>query len=116
MLCALMNSFVFDWLVRQKAAAHLSLYIVAAMPVPADLDHRFLADAAELLSGDPGSQWELRAAVDAAIAHAYGLTREQYRHVLSGFSHRSLPDAPVLCLAAFDLYQRKNPRFLASAA
>ena len=116
MLCALMNSFVFDWLVRQKAAAHLSLYIVAAMPVPMGLDHRFLAEAAERLSGDPESQWGLRAEVDAAIAHAYGLTREQYRHVLSSFSHRSFPDAPALCVEAFDLHQRKTPRFLASAA
>ena len=47
-LCALMNSFPFDWLVRQKATAHLSLYIVSAVPVPAlTADRRtFLAQAA----------------------------------------------------------------------
>ena len=33
-LCALFNSFPFDWLVRQKAATHLSLYILDALPVP----------------------------------------------------------------------------------
>ena len=107
MLCALMNSFTFDWLVRQKAAAHLSLYIVNAMPVPALTiqDRAFLAGAAKRLSGAPASQWDLRAKADAVIAHAYGLDRTQYRHVLGSFSHRSFPDAPSLCLAAFDLHQ-----------
>ena len=107
MLCALMNSFTFDWLVRQKAAAHLSLYIVNAMPVPAltAQDRAFLAGAAKRLSGAPASQWDLRAEADAAIARAYGLDRAQYRHVLGSFSHRSFPDTPSLCLAAFDLHQ-----------
>ena len=113
-LCALMNSFTFDWLVRQKAAAHLSLYIVAGMPVPARVDRAFLADAAKRLSGDPGSQWALRAEVDAAIAHAYGLDRAQYQHVLGGFSHRSFPAAPTLCLSAFDLHQGASGKILAS--
>lgn len=104
MLCALMNSFTFDWLVRQKAAAHLSLYIVNAMPVPALTvqDRAFLAGAVKRLSGDPGSHWLLRAKADALIARAYGLDRAQYRHLLGSFSHRSFPDAPSLCLAAYD--------------
>lgn len=33
-LCALLNSFVVDWAVRQKAATHLSLFIVHALPLP----------------------------------------------------------------------------------
>jgi hypothetical protein len=33
-LVALMNSFCFDWLLRQKAAAHVSLYILNELPVP----------------------------------------------------------------------------------
>jgi len=51
---------------------------------------------------DPGDRWALRAAIDAVVAQAYGLSREQYAHVLSGFSHSSYPDAPQLCLGAFD--------------
>lgn len=47
-------------------------------------------------------RWEVRAAVDAVVADAYGLSREQYEHVLSSFSHKSYPKAPVLCLAKFD--------------
>ena len=104
-LCALMNSFTFDWLVRQKAAVHLSLYIVDGMPVPTGMNRALLADAAQRLSGNPASQWELRAKIDASIAHAYGLDLEQYTHVLSNFSHRSFPDAPSLCRAAFSAKQ-----------
>ncbi len=53
---------------------------------------------------DDHSRWDVRAAIDAAVAHAYCLTRAQYEHVLSTFSHRSYPDAPALCLAKFDEY------------
>ena len=42
------------------------------------------------------------AAIDAVVAQAYGLDREQYAHVLSTFSHKSYPKAPALCLARFD--------------
>lgn len=48
------------------------------------------------------ARWEVRAAIDAVVADAYGLTREQYAHVLASFSHKSYPQAPALCLAKFD--------------
>jgi hypothetical protein len=120
-LCALFNSFSFDWLVRQKAATHLSLYLLDALPVPrfSEAACCFLAHAAlvlscnhagyaalwreqgrgEIVRGEPES---LRAQIDATVASGYGLSRDQYGHVLRGFSHRSHPDAPSLCLAAFD--------------
>jgi len=50
----------------------------------------------------PGARWWVRAAIDAVVAQAYGLNRNQYAHVLSTFSHKSYPKAPDLCLAAFD--------------
>lgn len=54
-----------------------------------------------VLEGDD-ARWAVRAVIDAAAAAAYGLSREQYAHVLSTFSHSSYPRAPELCLAAFD--------------
>jgi len=54
-----------------------------------------------VLAGDD-VRWPVRAAIDAVVADAYGLDRDQYRHVLSSFSHKSYPKAPELCLAAFD--------------
>lgn len=47
-------------------------------------------------------RWAVRATIDAVVAGAYGLSRDQYEHVLSTFSHASYPTAPKLCLAAFD--------------
>jgi hypothetical protein len=47
-------------------------------------------------------RWEYRAASDAVVADAYCLSRDQYEHILSTFSHSSYPKAPYLCLKAFD--------------
>lgn len=57
-----------------------------------------------VLSGD-AARWAVRTGIDAVVAHSYGLTRDQYAHVLSTFSHASYPDAPRQCLAAFDELQ-----------
>ena len=54
-----------------------------------------------VLEGDD-ARWAVRAAIDAVVADAYGLSRSEYAHVLSTFSHKSYPKAPALCLAAFD--------------
>ena len=54
-----------------------------------------------VLAGDD-ARWAVRAAIDAVVADAYGLSREQYAHVLSTFSHTSYRNAPELCLAKFE--------------
>jgi hypothetical protein len=54
-----------------------------------------------VLAGDE-VRWAVRAAIDAVVADAYGLSRNQYAHVLSAFSHASYRKAPELCLARFD--------------
>jgi hypothetical protein len=51
---------------------------------------------------DETERWSLRAAIDAAVASRFGMSRHQYEHVLSTFSHKSYPDAPSLCLDMFD--------------
>jgi hypothetical protein len=54
-----------------------------------------------VLAGDD-ERWAVRAAIDAVVADAYGLSRDQYAHILSTFSHASYRKAPDLCLARFD--------------
>ena len=54
-----------------------------------------------VLAGDD-ERWAVRAAIDAVVADAYGLSRDQYAHVLSTFSHASYRKAPELCLDRFD--------------
>ncbi len=127
---AVMNSFALDWLLRQKAAAHVSLYILTELPIPplSAIADRFLAHTSLRLScnhrgflplwreqlseaSKPCSwpavttedrRWRLRAAMDAVIANAYGLGRADYEHILESFSHRSFRPATELCLAAFE--------------
>jgi hypothetical protein len=52
----------------------------------------------------------LRAAIDAVVARGYGLARDDYRHILSGFSHTPDPTAPEQCLAEFDLLMSGGAR------
>jgi hypothetical protein len=127
-MCALFNAFAFDWLVRLKAATHLSLYLLDALPVPhlSEPRRRFLAHAALRLSCNHSgfnalwqeqiggmrcpvrSPQQVRAQIDAVIADAYGLDRAAYRHILGSFSHRSWPDASEMCLDAFDTLRRQG--------
>ncbi len=135
---AAVNSFSFDYLIRLQVGAHLSKFILEAIPFPPTpnsvsifLAHQALRLSAQhagyaplwreqlgeawreagaaftwpVLSGD-AARWAVRAAIDAVVAHAYGLTRDQYAHVLSTFSHSSYKDAPRQCLAAFDELQK----------
>jgi hypothetical protein len=128
---SLANSHTFDWNLRQKSAAHVNLFILNGVPVPKSIDgelERFLVHGALRLScnaasyevlwreqlpgvkvpgwpvvpSDGDERWVLRSRLDAAIAHAYGLNRPQYEHVLAGFSHSSFPAAKDLCLGSFD--------------
>ena len=131
-LVGCVNSFTSDWCLRQTVAANVTQHILLAIPVPSTLPQRFTPHLSlrltcnhagyeplwreqvgsewrektppftwPVLSSDD-ERWEVRAAIDAVVADAYGLERAQYAHVLSGFSHKSYPEAPELCLAQFD--------------
>ena len=54
-------------------------------------------------------RWVLRARIDAVVARTYNLERQHYEHLLRSFSHRSFPDAAVLCLEAFDALETGQP-------
>jgi hypothetical protein len=122
-LCAIFNSFAFDWCVRQKIAASISLFMLYDCPAPtlSDAAAGFLAHCALRLScghagyeslwreqlntpyvACPGEHATIRAAADAVVACGYGLGRDDYRHILTGFGHKSHPAAPEQCLREFD--------------
>jgi hypothetical protein len=138
------NSFAFDWCVRRKIAASVSLFMLNGCPAPAlsMRANRFLAHGALRLSCShsgyarlwreqigsgrtfaPGlvtsdHRVAIRCAIDAVVAHGYGLERDDYRHILGGFKHTADPSLPERCLADFDLikkhgadafYQRNDP-------
>ncbi|TDE25151.1 N-6 DNA methylase [Actinomadura sp. 6K520] len=105
---ALMNSLVWDFIVRRKASAHVTKSIMATLPVPdVPLDRGAGAeivrlsgrltcrgtefdDLAEVLDVECGPltrelERDLRAQLDARVAHLYGLSEQHLGLVLADF-------------------------------
>jgi hypothetical protein len=109
-----LNSFVVDWLLRQKVTTNINMFYIYQLPVPrlTAQDPQFkpivtraaqlicttpeydelakkVADLAGLrdLRGLTDSQQraQVRAELDGMIAHLYGLTEEEFRHILGTF-------------------------------
>lgn len=133
---AVLNSSEVNWLLGISSDLNINLFLIRPLPWPARASVPFLAHSALRLTcnhegyaplwkeqlGDAwreptpkhtwpvlaggDARWAVRAAIDAVVADAYGLTRDHYAHVLSSFSHKSYPKAPERCLAAFDELKR----------
>lgn len=108
---ALLNSFVFDYSIRQKISANLTLFFIyqSSMPRIPEADPAYVAVvklAAQLtcttpefdelakeagLKGyqdgvtEPNKRAKIRSELDAMIARLYDLTEEEFAHVLSTF-------------------------------
>ncbi|MGE3405054.1 MAG: N-6 DNA methylase, partial [Vicinamibacterales bacterium] len=90
-LCALMNSFVANYLVRLRVSTHVTASLIARLRVPVvregTRDFARLSDLARsLASGNgPAEQQEEYVELQALAARLYGLEREDLRHILSRF-------------------------------
>ena len=108
---AFFDSYVFDFLIRSKITNHLNMFYVFQMPVPrlTEKDPPFapiVERSARLIcttpefdalakhvglkshkdgATDPAQRAKLRAELDALIAHLYGLTEQEFAHILSTF-------------------------------
>jgi len=127
LVCALGNSCVVDYLLRVRSSANLNQFILREVAVPdlSAIEPLLVGTALRLSSnhegyaglwrelgkgsgqrfpvvGDPDLRLRLRARLDAAVAHAYGLSQPQFEHVLGTFTHRSAPALPTLCLEAYE--------------
>lgn len=110
--CALMNSLPFDWQARRFVETHVSYFILELLSAPSFSDaaydelvtlgarlscpdERFLevADACGTKAVPLGDdeRLALRARVDALVAHAYGLTRDDVEVVLADFTEDAVP-------------------------
>lgn len=109
--CAVANSFVLDWLLRQSVASTLNMFYLYQLPVPrlpssdkrgesiakraarlicVDSAYDGLARDAGLKSHqdgatDPAERARLRAEIDGLVAHLYGLSEAEFAHVLATF-------------------------------
>ncbi len=89
-LCGVLNSFVANYLVRLRVTTHVTARIMSRLPVPRPPAHSpvhaAVADLAARLLRSPSPQQEpAYAEVQAAVAHLYGLTSEELRHILGTF-------------------------------
>ncbi|MBM3779939.1 MAG: hypothetical protein FJW23_17165, partial [Acidimicrobiia bacterium] len=88
-LCALLNSFVANYLVRLRVSSHLPAAMVAALrvPVPAGA---LLVRLATLADGLARSTGEIEstdgyAEIQARSARAFGVSRDELAHILDTF-------------------------------
>jgi len=87
-LCALFNSYAANFLVRLRVSTHVTLAVMEALPVPrppaGSAMHSELLRVSRLLVVDPLNQ-SAAADMHGAAARAYGLSREEFVHVLASF-------------------------------
>ena len=110
-IVTLLASFICDWYIRQKILTNMNMFYVYQLPVPrvTETDALFwpiVWRAARLIcttpefddlakqvglksykdgTTDPGERGKLRAELDGLIAHLYGLTEDEFTHILATF-------------------------------
>jgi hypothetical protein len=110
-LCGLWNSFVLDFLLRQRISANINFFYVYQLPVPRlQQGDRYFAEivdrAGKLICTTPefdelaqevgleshregitdeSQRGQLRAELDGMIAHLYGLSEEEFAYILTTF-------------------------------
>jgi SAM-dependent methyltransferase len=109
-LCALLNSFVANYLVRMRVNTHVTVALVSRLPVPIirGSDHLFerLRVLSEALAGGSSGVEGMReyAELQALATHAYGLRGEEFEHILETF-----PLIPQqVKTAAFEAFELAN--------
>ena len=113
-LCAILNSMTFDFIVRSKAQMNMAPIIKSmSAPPPSQHDNEIASTAARLACGrkgavkdfaafaesfgiepkeiTPADRIDDTARLDALVAHAYGLSRDEYRMVLDSFKFSEDP-------------------------
>ncbi len=100
-LCAMFNSYVANYLVRQVMTTHLGSSTVEALRIPkpgfdSALFENVVEVVQELHSSHAETAW---ARLQALAAHCYGLTEAEFAHILTTFPlidpdqrHRALED------------------------
>lgn len=89
-LCALLNSFVANYLVRLRVSTHVTVSLVSRLPVPlvppGEIFDRLAALSDILAHGDaPIDAMPEYPELQARVARLYGLDEDDFAHVLSTF-------------------------------
>ncbi|MCG3203302.1 MAG: hypothetical protein NFCOHLIN_03244 [Gammaproteobacteria bacterium] len=126
-LCGIWNSFVIDWMLRQKVTTTINFFYLYQLPIPRlganDADFAPIVSRAARLTcttpefdalaqevglrdhsdgaTDTAERARLRAELDGLVAHLYGFTEAEFAHILATFP---LVDEAVR-QAALDAYR-----------
>jgi hypothetical protein len=90
-LCALLNSFVANYLVRMRVNTHVTVSLVSRLPVPVvrhgETFFERLRQLSESLTRANGPVESMReyAELQALVARAYGLRAPEFEHILGTF-------------------------------
>jgi hypothetical protein len=86
----MLNSLVADYLVRQQVSTHVTVSVIARLPVPRPPRDSFHAsrviEQVRMLEREPHDEPAL-ARLQAAAARLYGLAGGELQHVLGSFPH-----------------------------
>jgi hypothetical protein len=117
-LCGVWNSFIIDWMLRQKVNTTINFFYLHQLPIPRLGEQNTVFDAIAQRAArltcttpefddlaremglrdhrdgatDPAERARLRAEIDGLVAHLYGLAESEFAHVLGTFP---LVAAPV---------------------
>ena len=111
-LTGVFNSLVFDYAIRSIVDKNLNKFIVMQIPIPSSILNKEIIHHAGRLSSSSNlfnsmndhlnfqvkpiisfaDRIDTTSKLDAFVAHAYGLTREQYKHVISTFKFGKDPN------------------------
>lgn len=131
LICAILNSFCVDFILRQMVSANINMFYIYQLPVPRLTEgDKFFNDivehAAKLICTTPEfdelaqevgleshqegitdetKRAKLRAEVDGIIAHLYNLTEDEFHYILSTFPIVSEP----VKQAAMEAYRKFTP-------
>ena len=106
-LCGVLNSFVVDYLIRQKVSANVNMFYFLELPVPRTNEGQAFESIGKkviqltavnneykALRGEVGmvspvteetDREVVKAKIDALVAKLYGITENEFRHILSQF-------------------------------
>lgn len=110
-LVSVFNSFLLDWFLRSKVTTNINMFFIYQLPIPrlTEKDNifnqivsrsvRLICTSSEYGSlasefgikcssdgiTDPVKRLKIRAEIDAIIAHLYGLTESEVKHILATF-------------------------------
>jgi Alw26I/Eco31I/Esp3I family type II restriction m6 adenine DNA methyltransferase len=106
-LCGILNSFVIDYLMRQKVSTNLTMFNIKELPIPrlkeGDVFNLIIKKVVQLVSitnefsslkseigmvsqiTDEQDRQIIKAKIDAIVAKLYGINEEELKHILSQF-------------------------------